>query len=99
MDNKLIALTIAALTVFAVIVVAPVVASPPWAEDDEWSCTGDCIGHQDADGDGIPNCEDPDYEPQGNAHMWRRGQGSNSGKGNRRGRSGQKGYNGNCPNN
>ena len=98
MDKKLIALTIAAMTVFSIVVVAPAIASPPWAEGDKWTCTGDGISQQDADDDGIPNCEDPDYEPEGDAHMWLRGPGSNDGKGYRKGGSGQKGYNGNCPN-
>jgi len=52
----------------------------------------------DADDDGIPNCEDPDYEPQADAYMWRREQGKNGGQEYRKGGSGQKGYNGNCPN-
>ena len=98
MDKKLIALTIAAMTVFGIFVVAPAIASPPWAEGDEWTHTGDGIGQQDADSDGIPNCEDPDYEPLGDAHMWRRGQGSNGGQRFRKGDSGQKRFKGNCPN-
>jgi len=97
-DKKLIALTIAVITVFAVFVVAPAIASPRWAEGDDWTCTGDGVGMQDADGDGVPNCEDPDYEPQGDAHMWRKRQGSNNGQKYRKGCSSQKGYNGNGSN-
>ena len=97
MDKKLIALIIAAMTVFAIVVVAPGLASPPWVEDEDWISPGDGA-QQDADGDGIPNCEDPDFEPLCNANMWRWGRKSNGGQRYRNGGSGQKGYNGNCPN-
>lgn len=97
MDKKLIALIIAAMAVFSIVVVAPGLASPPWVEDEDWSSPGVGVAQQDADGDGVPNCEDPDFEPLGDAYMWRWGQGSNGGQRYRNGGSGQKGHNGNCP--